>query len=181
MLKSSEERHSKQGMKRELIIFAPQLLHYKKLTWPQPQSVTRSHKLQVHRVRVSWDFPLQPSSGSHTVPVDSTAAPKWKESKMWAGREVRAAPSHPQPRAAANEVSGNRHKLFEPNEVQGVIKALLSLSLTLEKLPNLFKELNSILIPCVPDKEQDSQSIGSLLGFFGWSDSGLEEREGIKS
>lgn len=47
-----------------------------------------------------------------------------------------------------------------------VIKALLSLSLTLEKLLNLFKELNSILIPCVPDKEQSRQSIGSLLGFF---------------
>lgn len=60
-----------------------------------------------------------------------------------------------------------------------VIKALLSLSLTLEKLLNLFKELSSILIPCVPDKEQSSQSIGSLLGFFGWWDSGLEEREGI--
>lgn len=49
-----------------------------------------------------------------------------------------------------------------------VIKALLSLSLTLEKLLNLFKELNRILIPCVPDKEQASQSIGSLLEIFGW-------------
>lgn len=48
----------------------------------------------------------------------------------------------------------------------GVIKALLSPSLILEKLLNLFKEPNSILILCVPDKEQPSQSIGSLLGFL---------------
>lgn len=85
---------------------------------------------------------------------------------------MRAAPSHPQ-QLLVRSVGTDTNCLSQMKS-NSVIKALLSLSLTLEKLLNLFKEQNSILIPCVPDKDQSSQSIGSLLGFLvgetpGWS------------
>lgn len=115
-LKYSEERHSKQGTIREQIIFAPQLWHYINLTWPRFYGITHPRKPLGSLSQGELGFP---SAARHRLPHGRlrTARCTQVKSKMWARREARSASSHPQPRAASHEVSGNRQKLFKPNEV----------------------------------------------------------------
>lgn len=113
------------------------------------------------------------------MPTNSTAAPKWKAECGLEERRDQPLHTHSPGRLLMRSMGTGTNCLSQMKS-DSVIKALLSLSLVLEKLLNLFKEPNSILIPCVPDEEQSSQSIGSLLGFFGWWDFGLEERDGTK-
>lgn len=59
--------------------------------------------------------------------------------------------------------AGTGRNCLSQMKSDSVNKALLSRSLILEKLLNLFEEPNSILIPCVPGKEQ---SLWGLSGGF---------------
>lgn len=159
MLKYSEERHSKQGTKRERIVFAPQLFHYMNLTRPQSYSIIHSHKLLGSLHQGELGFPTR-------VPMDSPAAPKWKA--KFGLEEGRDQPLHTHSSGWLLMRSvGTGTNCLSQIKSDSVVKALFSLSLILEKLMTLFKEPSSVLILCVPDKKQSSQSIGSLLGFFG--------------
>lgn len=180
MLKYSEERHSKQGTKRERIIFAPQLLHYINLTWLQSYSVIHSHKLLGLTLSGWAGISLCSWAPAPTwVPTDSTAAPKWKAKCGLEERRDQPLHTH-SPGLLLMRSVGTGTDCSSQTKSDSVNKALLSLSLILGNLLNLFKKPNSILIPCVPGKENAAKAQGFFGGFFGWWDFGLGERDGIK-